>query len=243
MNNNPLAGHPLLRRDVEAKPVIAEAMADSIIKETQEAAGLQHRLAEKYVGAPRQAPPIRDIAIVGADFGAVEARAIAAHKAGMLDDHGVPYGANLGGDGFKEPTKESLAAVQAEIEKVSKPDTFVVPHSMTDKDIDEISKKIAAKTGRPFNVVRGAMPEVIKQQFNFAAQAARDHLERTRSRSASQLFKALDIIRAAERPVKLGYIEQALGEPIFRTLEPALRDHPHVGVKRHKNTTYFTWKG
>lgn len=242
--HNPLAGHPLLRRDVEAKPVIAEAMADAMAA---------------------QPPP----ALVGADFGVVEARAIAAHKAGMLDDHGVPYGMNRGGDAFPkdakfagdprqappiraamkavavglpDPSAADLAAAQAEIEKVSKPSVFVVPASMTDKEIDEITKKIAEKTKLPFEVVRGKAQDIVRQQATFAAQSARDHMASQKDRLAMQITKALGIIEHAGRPVKMGFIEHELGESIFRALEPELRRHPNVASKMHKNQLYLTWK-
>jgi len=252
-SDNPLAGHPLFQRDVEAKPVIAEAMADAMAKP-----------------------------FVSADLAAFEVRTAAAREAGMLDDHGVPYGMNRGGDAFPkdalvtartpgksttivlgtappdrtalkalavgmpDPTAESLAAAQAEIEKVSRPDTYVVPASMTDKEIEEIKARIAEKTNRQFNVVRGKPAQIAKQQATFAAQAAAqnawDHQARVQERFASQLAQALRIIEAAKRPVKLGFIEHELGSAPFRALGPELDRHPSVQRKTHKNQIYYTWK-
>jgi len=283
MNDNPLAGHPLFQRDVEAKPVIAEAMADAMAKP-----------------------------LVSVDFGAVEARALAAHEAGMLDDHDGPFGTNRGRDGFHDsfgpapgsgldptmklspenlraatqasrdhvavvartpgksttdilatvppdrtalkalavgmpnPSAESLAVAQAEIEKVSSPDTYIVPASVTDKEIEEITARIAEKTNRRFNVIRGEPAQIAKQQATFVAQAAArdawDHQTRVQERFASQLAEALRIIESAKRPVKLGFIEHELGSSPFRALGPELDRHPNVQRKTHKNQIYYTWK-
>lgn len=162
------------------------------------------------------------IAIVGLDFGAVEARVMAHHPQVLADAAGM--------------AREEQATEEPKL------DTFVVPASMSDADMDLISKKIAEKTGHPFKVVRGKAAAVIKQQSTFAAQAAWDHMAATKSRFNDQLATALLIIKGAKRPIKMGYIEHELGTSIFRALEPELQKHPDVVAKRHKNNLYYTWK-
>lgn len=155
----------------------------------------------------KAAAEIRNAALVGADFGAVEARVMA--------------------------------------EAAEKPTRYVVPHNISEVDLERITEQIAKESKLPYEIVRAAVPEVAKEvpailrSHQGWMQADKD---RQIGRFNGQVQKALAIIKGAGRPVKLGFIEQQLNEPVFRALEPALNEHPNVRRKHHKNQLYYTWK-
>lgn len=265
MNDNPLAGHPLLRPKQPLAVVSADLAALEVrIAAAREAGMLDdhsvpygvNRGGDGFGPAPgsgldpamKLSPEdLRAATQASRDHVAVVARTPGKSTTDILA--AVPpdrTALKALAVGMPDPSAESLAAAQAEIEKVSRPDTYVVPASMTDKEIEEIKARIAEKTNRQFNVVRGEPAQIAKQQATFAAQAAAqnvwDHQARVQERFASQLAQALRIIEAAKRPVKLGFIEHELGSAPFRALGPELDRHPSVQRKTHKNQIYYTWK-
>lgn len=128
---------------------------------------------------------------------------------------------------------------------VAKPAKFVVPHNISEADLKAVIDRLQKETKLPFEIVRAAVPEITKEvPAILRSHQGWMHAERSRqeSRLTNQVIKALEIIKAAKRPVKLGYIENQINEPIFRALEPALNSHSNVHRKTHKNTVYYTWK-
>jgi len=257
MNENPLAGHPLLQKpkddigpvvgvdfsDIEVRAVSARNVGKStptLITEASRQLGKQALTAAlvraavegatplgmnrggdtfpkgtRFEGDPKQAPPIR-----------------VAEKVAVV--------------GAPDTTAENLAAAQAAIQEAQKKVRFIVPHDLPQSEFDRISAQIAKETKLPFEVVRAAMPAVAKEaplMLRTHQEVMQERRAQEGSRFAAQIQRALDIIKAAKRPVKMGFIEHELGTSIFRALEPELNGHPCVQAKRHKNQLYYTWKG
>lgn len=61
-------------------------------------------------------------------------------------------------------------------------------------------------------------------------------------RFQSQVEKAIEIIKGAQRPVKFSYIEVQLNAPVFRRLEDHLRSLPNIAMNRYHNEIYYTWE-
>jgi hypothetical protein len=160
----------------------------------------------------------------------VEARPVHAEALAEAIGAADSYGANRGGDAFS---------------KDEKPVKFVVPHNMTEADLKEVIDRLHKETKLPFEVVRGEIPKVAAEApavLRTHQDFVRQDQQRQESRFADQVLKALHIIKAAKRPVKLGFIEHELNASIFRALEPELNRHSNVRRKIHKNTVYYTWK-
>ena len=170
----------------------------------------------------------KDPDLVSADFGALETRVMAA-TVKAIGDPDTP-GPNRGGDTFPEEEK---------------PATFVVPANTSDADLAEITNRLQKETKLPIEVIRRALPKVAEEAPAILRSHQgwmREERARQEAKLPAQVTKALGIIQAAKRPVKFGFVEQALNEPVFRVLEQEVQRHPNIRTKSHKNKLYYTWK-